>query len=117
MPEYAVLDGQGNVLHHIVVSGDDYMDEHYPGAWRYADPPAPQSPPPITKLEFLSLLTDEEYAGILTAAKTVPAVEAWVKKFELAEDIRLDDPRMAAGVRGLEVAGLLAAGRAAEILS
>ena len=89
----------------------------------YADPPAPAEEPivpfpgPMSKLQFLSLLTDAEYVGILTAAKTVPQVEAWIKKFELAEDVRLDDPRTIAGMNGLEAATLLGVGRAARVLS
>lgn len=40
-----------------------------------------------------------------------------VDKFELADDISLDDPATRAGVQALEIAGVIGTGRAAEILA
>ena len=61
--------------------------------------------------------TDDELVGIYSAAKSVIQVEIWLEKFKLAQDINLDDPLVAAGLTALEGVGLLAAGRAAEILA
>lgn len=79
------------------------------------------SPPAATrklsKLEYMSRFSDAELAGIYTAAKTVVAVEVWLDKFRLAGEVDLDDARTGAGLGALEGAGLLAIGRAEEILS
>lgn len=69
----------------------------------------------LTKLEYMDRFTDAELAGIYTAAKTVIQVEIWLEKFKLAASVDLDDPRTLAGLQAMEAAGLLEAGRAAEI--
>lgn len=77
----------------------------------------------LTKLEFMNKFTDEELGTIYTIAKTNVAVEIWLAKFnattpdELGYSVYLDDPATVASIHGLEMAGLLAAGRAVEILS
>jgi hypothetical protein len=71
----------------------------------------------ITKLEFLNRLTDEETAYVFEAAKTNILIEVWIKKFELAEEINLEDERLRGGLVGLEQAGILQPGRANEILN
>lgn len=87
---------------------------------------APEPPAPVrrlTKLEYMNRFTDGELAAIYGAAKVSPAVEVWLKKFEMAtpdgagKAIDLDDPRTIAGLQALEAATLLGAGRAAEILA
>lgn len=92
----------------------------------YVAPPAPTPAPTvrrISKLNYMDRFTDAELAGIYTAAKTVVQVEVWLAKFNATTpdpdgtSIDLDDPRTVAGVQGLEAAGLLGAGRAAEILA
>ena len=69
-----------------------------------------------TKLEFFDRFTDAEQVAIYDAAKTVTQAQIWLDKFKLASDIDVTDPRTIAGINALEAAGLLAAGRAAEIL-
>ena len=81
-------------------------------------PPAPAHPiRVITKLDYMNRFTDTELANIYTAAKLNVSVEVWLEKFKLASDINLDDPRTIAGLQSMEAAGLLAAGRATEILA
>lgn len=53
---------------------------------------------------------------IMTAAKNSIELELWFKRFELAQDIRVDDPQTINGVNALEVLGLIDQGRAIEIL-
>ena len=71
----------------------------------------------------MNRFADEELAGLYAAAQVAPAVMVWLKKFEATTpdadgtSIDLDDPRTIAGLQALEGAGLLAAGRAQEILS
>lgn len=82
--------------------------------------PTPVQPTPsrkLTKLEYMNRFTDAELAVIYAAAKTVVQVEIWLEKFRLATDVDLEDPRTVAGVEAMEGAGLLAEGRAAEILA
>lgn len=71
----------------------------------------------ISKVDYMNRYTDAELAGIFTISKTNIAVEVWLKKFDAARDIDLNDPRTIAGVQAIEASGLLAAGRAAEILA
>ena len=78
-------------------------------------PPAPSRI--LTKLAWVDRFTDEEMAAIYTAAKVNIQVEVWLEKFKISQEVDLDDQRLIAGVQGLEAAGLLAEGRAAEILS
>lgn len=77
----------------------------------------------LTKLQFMNKFTDEELGTIYTVAKTNVAVEIWLAKFnattpdEFGYSVYLDDPATIASIHGLELAGLLAVGRAAEVLS
>jgi hypothetical protein len=96
------------------------------GVWTNPPPPPVEiAPPPapepvrtvLSKLDYMNRFTDEELAGIYQAAKVSVAVEVWLEKFKLATDIDTTDPRTVAGCEALEAAGLLAPGRAAQILS
>lgn len=97
-------------------------DENPPTpSWAVSDPtPEPEPPPPIrqlTKLEYLRRFTQEERIGIRTAASQSPVLDDYLRLLELAEFINLDDSDTVGAVLMLEGAGLLAAGRAEEILS
>lgn len=70
-----------------------------------------------TRREFLARLAAPEMEAILTAAKTDTAIEILLLRWETAERINIDSPATAAALAALETAGLLAAGRAAEILA
>jgi hypothetical protein len=71
----------------------------------------------ITKYMYMTRFTDSELATLYTVAKSVIQIEIWLEKFKLAEVINLDDPMTIAGLHALEASGLIAAGRAAEILN
>ncbi len=71
----------------------------------------------ITKLSFLNRFTTTETATILAASDSVPAIRVYLFKLQLAESLDLCDAETIAGVNALEAAGLLAIGRAAEILA
>lgn len=81
-----------------------------------AAPVVPVQRAPISKIDFLRRFTNAELAGILTAAKSSAAVEVYVKKLDTATEVHLDHPDTTGGINALEAAGLLAAGRAAQIL-
>lgn len=78
--------------------------------------PAPP-PVPLTKLEFLDRFTDSELLAVREASKTAPEVELWLWRFDRADGITLSDSRTVAGVQALEASGLIAKGRAAQILA
>lgn len=69
----------------------------------------------MTRLSFLGRLTDAELLGILTSEDA--GVILFRTLFLAANEIRSDDPRTIDGLAYLEAAGLLAAGRAAELLT
>ena len=71
----------------------------------------------VTRLAFMRRMTNDELAGIYGTAKVSPLLEVWLDKFKLAEEIDLTDPEIVEGLQWLEAAGLLAAGRAAEVLA
>lgn len=71
----------------------------------------------ITKLAFRYRLTDAEYVGILSAAKTDVEVQAWVETFNMVTQVNLDDPRTATGLEMMVTKGLLTEERKTEILT
>lgn len=86
-----------------------------------APPPAePQQDRHITKLAFRSRFTSAERAAITYAAKQASAqgaaVQSYLDDTQAATFIDLNRPDTRAGVQALEAAGLIAAGRAAQIL-
>lgn len=74
-------------------------------------------PRTITKLEYLRRFTTDERVTIRAAAVSNPVLDDYLKLMELAQEINLDDQDTVAAVQLLEQAGLIATGRAAEILA
>lgn len=81
------------------------------------EPPAPVLPNIITKVAFRFRMTDTEYVGILSAAKTDVEVAAWVETFNMVSQIDLDNQRTKDGVTNLVSKNLLTQERATEILT
>jgi hypothetical protein len=77
---------------------------------------APQ-PNIITKVAFRFRMTDAEYVGVLSAAKTDVEVAAWVETFNMVSSIDLDNQRTKDGVANLVSKNLLTQARADEILT
>lgn len=75
------------------------------------------APRRLTHKGFSDRFTDAEMQAILAAAEANAALKTWWEKFKLARDINLDDPATQGGVQALEIAGLISAGRAVEILA
>lgn len=71
----------------------------------------------ITKREFLKRFTPEEYAAIRQATVANAMVDYFWQMFILSEEVDLLNQDTAYGINMLEQAGLLAQGRAMEILS
>lgn len=71
----------------------------------------------LTKLEFLDRLTSTERIGIRTAAQSNAAIADYLAMLDAAQDVTLTDLRTIAGVQLMETGGLIAVGRAAQILA
>lgn len=71
----------------------------------------------MTKLEYLRRFTVDERVAIRAAAAQNAVLADYLALMELAQEINLDDPDTVAAVQMLEQAGLIAAGRAAEVLA
>lgn len=114
---YEILNDAGEVINTIVAE-EWFVEQNYSGRYRLVGPePQPYIPSIITKAAFRFRLTDAEYAGILTAAKTDVEVQAWVETFNMVTQIDLDNQRTIDGVGTLVVKGLLTQARADEILT
>ena len=75
------------------------------------------TPTRITRLQFLSRFTDAEMQAVIAASDQSPALRSALLKWQTADGIVLTDAATVAGVEALEIAGLLAAGRSAEVLA
>jgi hypothetical protein len=81
-------------------------------------PPPPPLPNIITKVAMLTRrLTTAEFVGILTAAKTDPAIEAWKYVFDAAAQVDLDAQNTKDGMALLVAKNLLTQARADAILT
>lgn len=71
----------------------------------------------MSTLDFLSRFTPAERASIRAAAQSIPLVDDFLFLLQMAGGVDVTDSRTTTGVTALEAGGLLAAGRAAEILA
>ncbi len=115
---YEILDDTGAVVN-TIVADLEFVQANYPGRYREVPqpPPVDTRPPVITKVAFRFRLTDQEYVGILTAAKTDIEVAAWIETFNMVSQINLDDSRTASGISLLVTKNLLTQARATTILT
>lgn len=126
-----ILNEQGDVVNAIYATPES-AEQLYPGAWRIAD--VQPELPPVQPKRWLSVLafrkryTMTERAAIEWAAVDRPelteaqrqqaaALRATLADIAVASYIDLDDADTIAGTQMLESMGLIAAGRADEILS
>jgi acyl-CoA synthetase (AMP-forming)/AMP-acid ligase II len=70
----------------------------------------------LTKLEYLRRFTQAERIAIRAAAAQSPVLDDYMQLMELATEVDTSDTDTVTAVRMLEQAGLIAAGRADEIL-
>lgn len=114
---YEILDENGQVINKIIAN-EQFVQENYPGRYRYVDDSTVvQYPSIITRLAFRYRMTDEEYVGILNAAKTDVSVAAWVETFNIVTQVNLKDPRTNSGLTMMVNKGLLTPERKTEILN
>lgn len=101
-----------------IIADESFVEANHPGDYELVpEPEAPAIKPSLSVLQFRSRFTDAEKVAIYTAAKTEVLVQIWLDDLMAASDVRTDDPRTIGGVQALEAAGLIAAGRASEILA
>lgn len=141
--QYALIES-GRVAN--IIEADAAFIETLPGTWAPAQgagigwlydgeaftAPVPESPPAqdtrITRLAFRKRFTQAEKVALEIAALDDPsatpaqraqaaALRAYLKDVDAATFIDLADAHVKEGVQTLEAAGLLAAGRAAEIIT
>ena len=70
-----------------------------------------------SQVEWLRRFTTAERIGIRQAAAANPLLDDYIRLMDATMEIHTDDPDTIAGVQTLEAVGLIAEGRAAEILS
>ena len=119
-----------------IVADLDFVETAFPGKWTLVGEDAPQGevlpePPPtpqpqrrhVTRLAFRNRFTAAEKVAIELAALDneetrvqAATIRAYMKDVDAATFIDLDRVDTRAGVQLLETVGLLAAGRAAEVL-
>ena len=98
------------------VNGFDLVDYDHT-AWNPEAPLVAPTSRTMTKLEYLRRFTVEERVAIRAAATQNAVLADYLQLMELAQDINTGDPDTIAAVAMLEQAGLIALGRAQEILN
>jgi hypothetical protein len=89
----------------------------YDGSTFSPPPPPPPLPNIITKLAMIDRFTEAEYEGVLTAAKTDVQVQGWLDRFNVSNQINLEDSRTVSGINLLVSKNLLTQERGQEILT
>lgn len=98
------------------VNGFDLFDYDHT-EWTPGAPVVERASRTMTQLEYLRRFTVEERVAIRAAAPANPVLADYLQLMELAQDINTGDPDTIAAVTMLEQAGLIALGRAQEILN
>lgn len=114
----------------VIVALPDFITENYPDAVLVEEPPAPavRTTTITTRLAFRSRFTGAEKTAIELAMLDDPSapveqrqqaamLRAFDKDLGAAEEIDLSFPQLIESVRALERFGLIAEGRADEVLS
>lgn len=115
---YNILDDNNNVVN-TIIADEAFVEANYPRHYVLVGPePAPPSLPNIiTKVAMITRFTDQEFVGVLSAAKTDVEVEGWYVRFSAANTINLDDSRTVSGINMLVAKNLLTQARAIAILT
>ena len=115
--QYKLINSKGIHVNTIMLSDDSDWEIPEGFTLELLEIPQPQKIPilELTQLEFLRRFTSQERIAAKTSAE--PVIEDFMYLLTLAQNIRLDDPDTIAGVNYLEQQGILAEGRATEILT
>lgn len=123
--KYQLVDGN------IIIATQDYIDRNHPGATLVEEPAIDESAAQrtiLTRLAFRNRFTGAEKTAIELAMLDDPSasmeqrqqaamLRAFDEDLEAAEEIDLSFAQLIEGVRALERFGLIAEGRADEVLS
>lgn len=71
----------------------------------------------LSRLEFLALFSGGERVAIRQARGANPVLDDYLYMLEIADGVNLDSETTQSGLAMLEQAGILATGRAAEVLN
>lgn len=117
---YEILDNTSNVIN-TVIANEDFMIANYPSNnYRLVIRESVTVSTEVSRLAFLNRFTDTEAIAIDLASQgtTVEAatIRRYLSKVNAASYIDLSNPDTRASVQSLETQGLLASGRALEIL-
>ena len=102
----------------IIIADAAFIAAYHPDAT--LEPEEVEAPPRktiLTHREFLKRLTAIEFKAIRQAAKSNADVDMFMYLFERSGAIDIADADTMRGVQMLEAGGILAVGRAAEILN
>lgn len=99
----------------IVVETYDRDGLWNPTTRQYDPRPAPDVM--ISMREYLNRFTQDEYLAIIAAKKSDPVLEASYERLSLLDEVKISGARTKAVLEGLESAGIIKSGRAAEILN
>lgn len=113
---YEILDDMGNIVNTIIAE-KEFVDKHYSGQYRETVEPPIGPRFLITKLAMMLRFTDAEYAGIISASKSDPFVQAWYDLFSAMQIIDLKNQRLIDGMKLLVDKNLIAQDRATVILT
>ncbi len=69
----------------------------------------------LSRLEFMDLFTEEELAGIYTAAKSNALIEVWLDKLKVTDAVDLGNARVQKNIDALVAAQLISPERAEQI--
>jgi len=86
------------------------------GRYWAGETPEPPQVRRVSRLAFRNRFTDAEKLALYTAAESSVQLRVYLDDLAAAEFVDLDYPATVAGVQALEQAGIIGAGRAAEIL-
>ncbi|MGB3068437.1 MAG: hypothetical protein WBC18_07815 [Ottowia sp.] len=123
MTRYQLTDGN------VIVADAEFISEHHPDAVLQPEIPViPEADSRLSRLAFRNRFTTAEKVALEIASLDDPAateehrqeaaaLRVYLKDVDSALYVDLADPATIAGVHSLEAAGLLAAGRAEEILT
>lgn len=118
---YEILNEHGDRVN-VIIADREFVEANFPDRYRLLENDAPAIEPErkITRLAFLSRFTDEEAIALDLASQgaTVEAatLRRYLSKVNAATFIDLSREDTRAGVLALEPLGILAEGRALEIL-
>ena len=105
-----------SAAHAQEVNGFDLVDYDHT-EWTPETPADEPVSRTLTKLEYLRRFTVEERVAIRAASEQNPVLADYLQLMELAQEINTGDPDTIAAVTMLEQVGLLAEGRAQEVLN